>query len=87
MAAKGSGEPPPRKTLYLVLRILLYKLAVAASAATANILSLSQVEKNNFQSDKGVADLQVSKLCLRMYIIFQKGSNIGNYLICFVLLM
>lgn len=45
MAAKGSGEPPPRKTLYLALRILFYKLAVVASAPTANILPLFQVEK------------------------------------------
>lgn len=40
MAAKGSGEPPPRKALSLVLRILLYKFAVAASAATTNIIPL-----------------------------------------------
>lgn len=52
IAAKGSGEPPPRKTLYLVLRILLYKLAVVASAATANILPLFQVEKKIFKVRK-----------------------------------
>jgi len=52
MAAKGSGEPPPRKTLYLVLRILFYKLAVVASAATADILPLFQVEKKIFKVAK-----------------------------------
>lgn len=46
MAAKGSGEPPPRKTLYLALRILFYKLAVVPLAPTASILPLFQVQKN-----------------------------------------
>lgn len=54
MAAKGSGEPPPRKTLYLALRILFYKLAVVPSAPTASILPLFQVQKksSNCQNKK-----------------------------------
>lgn len=52
MAGKGSGEPPPRKTLYLVLRILLYRLAVVASAATANVLPLFQVGKKMLEMTK-----------------------------------
>lgn len=75
MAAKGSGEPPPRKTLYLLLRILLYKLAVVVSADTANILPLLQVE-NYLQSSKRLAVMQVSKFCIRTDRISMKKEVI-----------
>lgn len=59
MAAKGSGEPPPRKALSLVLRIHLYKFAVAASAATTTNISLFFKWKNDLHRDKRLASIQI----------------------------
>lgn len=73
MAAKGSGEPPPRKTLYLALRILFYKLAVVPLAPTASILPLFQVQKNpqivKIKKKIKKGTLLVIKLCIRFNII------------------
>jgi len=55
-AATGSGEPAPRKTLYLVLRMLFYKLAVFASTTTANMLPLFQMGVN-LQVAKKIRDI------------------------------